>query len=258
MRRFLLSLLIAGAVVGLAHGEETMAPRQAAADAYAAGRYADAARIAVAADTADAYALAARAVLAEAMCQGAQPSDAVLTRAELLAAEALTRDPNHVEGRLQLAIALSLRMRPMSKMQAWRTGLGEEARELAEGVIRDDPANAYAHGFLAVWHVEVVRRGGSFGAAMMGASLEQAFNHYERARALAPNDAGLHWQMARALAAYDPEDYRGEIDAALARTLAADEHTALQRVMVARAWLLKDALQSEDSETVAALAASLL
>ena len=258
MRHLLLSLLTAGLVAGLAHGEDALSPRRTASEAFDDGRYAEAARIAVATDTADAYALAARAVLAEAMCAGVQPSDEVLMQAEALAGLALERDPHHIEGRLQLAIALSLRVRPMSKLEAWRTGLGEEARDLAESVIMDEPANAYAHGFLAVWHVEVVRRGGGFGASMMGASKDDAFAHYELAAALAPQDAGLHWQMARALAALDPARYRDEIDLALARAIAADDTTALQRVMVARAWLLSDALVTQDSETVEALAAGLL
>lgn len=258
MRVVLLSLLSAGVFAGLAQAEEAMATRQAAGEAYAAGRYADAARIAVVTDTADAYALAARAVLAEAMCGGVQPTDAVLSHAEDLAGAALERDPHHIEGRLQLAIALSLRTRAMTKMQAWQTGLGETARKLAEGVIEDDPGNAYAHGFLAVWHVEVVRRGGNFGAAMMDASLADAFRHYDIAAALSPEDPGLHWQMARALAALDPVRYRSEIDTALERAMATEGQTVLERVMAARARRLSDAFVTGDSQSVEALAASLL
>ena len=94
-------------------------------------------------------------------------------------------------------------------------------KDLAEAVLKDDPNNAYAHGFLAVWNIEVVRRGGSVGSAIMGASLKQARKHYSAATRTLPQDAATHWQFARAMAALNARKYRAEIDAALAKALAA-------------------------------------
>ena len=44
----------------------------------------------------------------------------------------------------------------MTVGEARKTGWGDEARDLAEAVLDDEPDNFYAHGFLSVWHVEVV------------------------------------------------------------------------------------------------------
>ncbi len=164
-----------------------------------------------------------------------EPPRAVLDDARNAAETALALEPGHLEGRLQKAIALSLTLRPMSLGEARRTGYGELSRSLAEGVIVDDPANHYAHGFLAVWHVEVVRRGGRLGAMVMGASVRSAEAHYAEALRLAPEDIGLRWQWARALAALDAHKYRAEIDAALTAAAAMTPATDMDRVMQDRA-----------------------
>jgi len=102
----------------------------------------------------------------------------------------------------------------MEAMAAWTAGYGERGKKLAEEVLKSDPRNFYAHGFLAVWNIEVERRGGSMGAWMMGrASITPA--SIEAARQLAPDDVGVHWQYARALAALDLKRFQGEVKSAL-------------------------------------------
>jgi hypothetical protein len=136
--------------------QPVQAQSQGAVEAFTAGRY-DAAYAAVAADRApDACAFGARALLAKAMSGEGQPPEPLLTAALGEAETALATQPGHIEGRLQKAIALSLLVRPMSLKDARDSGYGEEARQLAEAVLVDDPQNAYAHGFLAVWHIEVM------------------------------------------------------------------------------------------------------
>lgn len=257
MLRMSLTLAAGGFFVAMAHGEPNEAVR-AASDAFAQGRYQEAASLAETRGHADAYALAARALLAEAMCGEGQPDAALLDRAEWFARGALDQQPTHIEGRLQLAITLSLKARGLSRSQAWRSGYGSEARGLAEAVITDDPGNAYAHGFLAVWHVEVVRRGGSIGAAMMDASLSEALIHYGEASALMPDDPGLHWQMARALVAHNPRRHRDRAEAALAAALAIEPETALDAVMVRRARVLSEAMATQNTEAVKRLAKDML
>ncbi|MEO0816647.1 MAG: hypothetical protein AAFX86_05000 [Pseudomonadota bacterium] len=257
MRRVVLTFAASGLVAALAHGEPNDHVRQAA-DAFEQGRFQDAARLAEASGQADAFALAARSVLAEVICGDTELDPLALERAVLLANAALAGDPAHVEGRLQLAIALSLKARGMSRTQAWRTGLGEQARDLAEAVLVDDPNNAYAHGFLAVWHVEVVRRGGGLGASMMDASLAEGFAHYEAAANLVPEDPGLHWQMARALAAHNPRRHRDRIETAIAAALASDGETPLDAVMMRRAAVLAEALRSLNANEVKRLAREML
>lgn len=226
--------------------------------AFGDGRFDEAARRAASLSDADAKALAARALLAKGMCGDGQPPVALVDEAETLARAALEIEPGHIEGRLQLAIALSLKLRPLSPREAMRAGHGEVARELAEAVLRDDPGNPYAHGLLAVWHVEVVRRGGAIGAAIMGASLREGLGHYQAAARARPDDAAIHWQMARALAALNARKYRGEILGALQAAQVAGRDDALETVMAARAAHLAMAMDVLDRREVEKLAQGML
>ena len=226
--------------------------------AFHDGRFEEAARRAASLSNADAKALAARALLAKAMCADSQPPVALVDEAETLARTALSIDPGHVEGRLQLAIALSLKMRPMSAREAMRAGHGEVARELAEAVLRDDPGNSYAHGLMAVWHIEVVRRGGVIGSAMMGASVRRGMEHYDAARRARPDDASIHWQFARALAALNARKYDKPIRAALEAAHAAGRDDALEGVMAARAAHLSMAMDVLDPREIERLAEGML
>ena len=231
---------------------------QAAQTAFKTGEFEQAAELAQEAGDADALALAARSLLAMGMCGDTQPPEALLNEAEFLAREAVALNPSHIEGRLQLAIALSLKARPMTTREAMRAGHGEASRDLVVAVLEDDPDNAYAHGLMAVWNIEVVRRGGSFGSAMMGASVRKGLRHYRDAASLSPDDASIHWQVARALTALDARKYRDEIDAALAAAQATDKDDALEVVMAERAQILATALVEQDRRSVEALAADML
>ncbi|MEO1642258.1 MAG: hypothetical protein AAFR74_02900 [Pseudomonadota bacterium] len=227
--------------------------------AFEDGRYSDAASEAEAAQTADSLAFAARCKLAEAMSNpDFEPPEALILEAEALARRALEMEPSHIEGRLQLAIALSLRARPLSTRQAMRSGFGDEAKALVEAVLEDDPDNFYAHGFMAIWHIEVVRRGGSVGSAVMGASVRKGRRHYQAALAINSEDASTHWQYARALAALNAKKYRAEIDVALMSAVKVEAPTALDRVMQRRAHDLSLAITAQSRREVEALAERML
>ena len=214
--------------------------------AYTEGRYAEARTLALQDPTADRYAFSARSLLAEAISMSDfAPAKTLLLDAKKHAEQALALEASHTEARLQLAIALSLEARTLGLREAWRSGHVRRAQRLALEVIEDDPQNAYAHGFLAVWHLEVRRRGGRFGASMMGASVKQARRHYHAARALRPNDAGLHWQFARSLAALDTARYKTEIETALTASQKSLAETALDRLMQERAVLLQGMMLNE-------------
>lgn len=236
------SLILTGLLI---LGAMPAAADVASADAaFRAGKYELALQEAAGVASADAFALTARTLLAKAMCGDQEPSRAILEDAVAAADAALKLDPDHEEGRLQKAIAMSLMLRPMSLNEASDTGYGPKAKALAESVLADDPRNHYALGFLAVWHVEVHRRGGSLGAMVMGASLKTARASYAEAVRLAPNDAGLRWQWARALAAFDAKKYRAEIETELKAALAIDPQTELDRVMQGRAETLLNVVLS--------------
>lgn len=226
---------------------------------FTSGQYAEAATLGETQADADGLAFAARCLLAEAMSAPDYiPPQDIVIRAEGIARRALALEPKHVEGRLQLAIALSLRAHPLSTRQAMRAGYGDEAKALAEAVLADDPSNSYANGFLAVWHIEVVRRGGAVGSAIMGASINQARDLYAAAATANPDDASLHWSYARALTALNARKYRDEIDKALSLAIAANTDSELERVMQARAKTLQSALQSEKRREVQKIAEKML
>jgi tetratricopeptide (TPR) repeat protein len=212
---------------------------------FARGEYMEAAQQAEASSKADDLAFAARALLAHCMTGASEPDTSIVDRASKDAEAALKLDPDHEEGRLQLAIALSLKSRAMDVLDAWRKGYGEKGKRLAADVLRSDPANFYAHGFLAVWNVEVRRRGGSVGAGIMGASLKAARQHYQRAASLAPDDVGIHWQYGRALAALDATKYGKEAIKALDQAVAAHAGDHVETVMQERAKELIDMLKAD-------------
>ena len=224
---------------------------------FASGDYLAAARQAEAASSADNLDFAARSLLAECMTGEGDPQLNLVDRAEADAQRALTLNPMHEGGRLQLAIALSLKSRSMALMDAWYAGYGGEGRKLAEEVLALDAGNFYAHGFLAVWNLEVRRRGGVWGASLLNASLEAGRRHYAIAAHLAPDDAGVHWQFARALAALDAVRYGDEAAAILDRAIAASSQDHVQIVMKARAVRLAEALKG-DRKAAQMLARTLL
>lgn len=226
--------------------------------AFRAGNYDLALTEAAGERSADAHALRARAMLAKVMCAGREPPVAEIKDALAAAEAALKLDAGHGEGRLQKAIALSLLTRPMSLSEARASGFGPQAKALAEGVLSDDPSNHYALGFLAVWHVEVHRRGGNLGAAVMGASLKTARKYFAEAVRLAPEDAGLRWQWARALAAYDAKKYHTEIETELIAALAIDPATELDRVMQGRAAALLDVVRTAKTREIERAAQGML
>lgn len=215
------------------------------AQQFVDGQYLRAAEVAEARGTADELAFAARALLAKCMTGPANIDADVLDRAYQNAARAVAIDRGHVEGRLQLAIAASLQTRSMGLMEANRSGLGNLGKMLVEGVLEDEPDNFYAHGFAAVWHVEVRRRAGAFGAMVVGASLDDAREHYAEAARLAPDDVGVHWSFGRALVAQDARRHRRLAEAALVAAVEAHVDDHVERVMQARAVALLEVLRRD-------------
>jgi tetratricopeptide (TPR) repeat protein len=212
---------------------------------FARGEYLEAARMAEAAASPDDLAFAARSLLAYCMTGAEDPDAAIVDRASKDAEAALAIEPAHEEGQLQLAIALSLKSRAMDVLDAWNKGYGDKGKKLALAVLKSDPDNFYAHGFLAVWNVEVRRRGGPVGASIMGASVKAGREHYQAALKLAPDDIGIHWQYARALTALDARQYGDEAAEVLGRAITANAGDHVEGVMQKRAATLAEALKGD-------------
>lgn len=235
------------------------AAEESAEAAFEAGAYEQALELSESVQSADMLAFQARVLLAEAMSvEGAVPEAERVGRALALAEEAVRLEARHVEGRLQLAIALSLSARVMPLREARESGYADRTRDLARGVIEDDPDNIYAHAFLSVWNLEVLQRGGRLGGLVMGASVRAAERRYAAAIAIDPEDASVRWQYARALAALDAGKYREQIVEALQAADAARAETALEAVMQVRARQLLELVRTESDVEVQAAARQML
>ncbi len=243
-------------VVTMALPATAVAQGDLAEIAFDEGRFVEAATMTRAGD-ADALAFRAKALLSEAISGNNGLSDALLGDAVFAADEALAMDPQHAEARLQRSIAISLTTRAMTTREVQKSDLVDEAKATVEGLLAEDETNAYAHMFLSVWHLEVWRRGGRIGAIAMGANRKTARAHYTTATALADDDASIHWQYGKALAALNARKYKEEINTVLGKAIAAEAETALEQTMQARAQTLKDALASKPRREVEALAAAM-
>ncbi|WP_300376241.1 hypothetical protein [Henriciella sp.] len=225
-------------------------------EAFDAGRFLEAAEAARTLGGPDNEARAARALLADVVVSST-PAPERLDEAERLARKALEAEPRHIEARLQLAFALSLKSRWMSTSEALDRGYGGTARDLVTSVLEDDPDNVYGNGFMAVWNIEVMRRGGRLGAVWMGASMNKARSYYAHAIESGASSPSLHWQYARALATLNADKYRDDIMASLERAGEARAPTALDALMQTRARSFMDYMRTHSPREAEAAAVKL-
>jgi len=233
-------------------------PLAAARAAFVAGDYDGAA--ALAADigerdgNAAAYAFAARAVLAKAsfLPIGTDRLDATL-RGKDYSRQAITLDPDNVEGHLQLAVALGYEGRAMGKAEAHGAGLADTAREHIDRAMSLNPRDPFAHGVLGAWHLEIVARaGGFFGGMMYGADEDDGIAAFETARRLAPDDPLFDYQYALCLLALDVADNADTARTVLQDQLRVEASSALEARMAQEAQGLLDLLAAGDEDAVEA------
>lgn len=208
------------------------APSQAPAMAYASGRFMEAADLAGQSTRADDRALAARALLAQSILTADPHARAALvTSAEREARAALVADPNSVEARLQLAMAIGIKGRRASIGEALRHGYAGDGKRLIDEAVALSPREPWAWALLGGWHLEVVRRGGRVGARLYGASTQKGLAAFEQARRLAPNDPAIGLHYAAALLGVDAVKYAPQVRDVLAAAAAAPADDAFQSRM---------------------------
>lgn len=194
---------------------------------YAAGEYSAAAELAQQdSGSAASLAFAARALLAA--CVIERQGDGALLRAEQAARAALALDPNSVEARLQLAVVLGMRGRRASIAEAFARGYAAQGRRLIDEALALAPNSAEAAALLGVWHLEIIRRGGSAGAMLYGAREAEGIAAFERARALEPNSVAIALQYALALAEVDADRHQDRISQLLIAAHEIAPHDALE------------------------------
>lgn len=217
---------------------------QSALELYTSGQFAKAAAAARQQGGADALALAARALNAQAMLVGARVAPASLVReAEGDARAAVAAAPRHIEGRLQLATALGLKARRSGPLAAYANGWGKQIRDLLGAVLADAPREAWALAMLGGWHLEAVRKGGPGPARTLGATTAQGRAAFQRAMALDPDQPVIPYYFAACLMEADAAN-AAEATTLARRAVAARPSDAFEREIAARAQTLLTALEA--------------
>lgn len=204
-------------------------PPGAAVRLYAAGDYVAAADALSGSDDPASLAFASQALMAACVTTRDRTQIAgLLDRAEQSAHEALTRDPNSIDARMQLALVYGVRGRRANLAEAVARNYAPRGKHLIEEVLAMQPNNARAHALLGAWHLEVLRRGGRAGAAAYGARLEDGIREFNRARALAPDDPMIPLHFAVALIQLSPERYGPQAAALLDASAAGTPRDAFE------------------------------
>lgn len=214
----------------------------AAYAAFAAGDYERAVVLAAEKASAKDYALAARAMNAEAYFQdGRKAARRQAGDALDLAEKAIALDPALPEAHLQAAISFGLRGAHMSPLRAFMSGMASKARSKIDDALALDPENAWALSTSGAWRIEVARRGGG---AMYDADPEQGFAEFAKARALAPENLSIAYECALRLLADGREEWRETGVEALDAALALKPATQFERDLQARARSFKAAIDA--------------
>lgn len=224
-------------------------PPSAALRLYTTGDYLAAAAAAETSPSPSALVFASRALVAASMTASDRAGiDAWLARAETSASEALERDPDSVEARIQLALTLGIEARRTSVREAIRRDYAGRGRRLIRQAIARAPDNAEAHALMGGWHLEVIRRGGRAGAMLYGARFDAGIAAFERARTLAPNDGMIALHYAVALLQTNPDRDPDLAARLLAQTASHRPRDAFERYAVRQAARLAGVLEREGPE----------
>ena len=231
-------------------------PPSAAIRLYVAGNFMAAAATAEQQETSsDSQAFAARALMAACLTSSDRTqTQALLDRAENAARMALQLDANSVEGRLQWALALGVRARHARIAEAVARNYAPRGRRLIEEALQRDPNNAWGHELLGAWHLEVLRRGGSAGAAAYGARLATGMAEFDRARALAPNEPIIALHYAVALLELNPDRYAARARELLDQAAAATPRDAFETHTLNEARRLAEILDRDGARAADAAA----
>lgn len=194
--------------LGPASGQAAPIAATSPSNQYEIGDFQAAALAGEAQGGAEGYVIAARSLLALAMRDMRGPASAsYLDRAEKDSTAALALTPDAVEPRLTLALTLGIKGRRASLNEALAQDYAARGKKLIEEVLERAPDEARAYALLGGWNLEVVRRGGSIGARLMGASTRAGIRAFDRARALAPNNPTIALHYAVALLTLDSKRY---------------------------------------------------
>ncbi|MES2473139.1 MAG: hypothetical protein V4601_09915 [Pseudomonadota bacterium] len=203
--------------------------------AYAKGDYEQAIKLGEAAKTSPGYAIAARAVLADAVLRD-RPCMDCLNKAEKLSRQAVAADPRHAFGQVWLAVSLGYQSRLTGIVKARLRDAPGQSKTALDAAVAADPKNPFAVSALGGWHIEIVRGGGAYLARLLyGATEADALGLFDRALKLEPGNVAVHYQIALSLLGFDADKYRSRIQAELRASIAGQPATTYEKAMQGRA-----------------------
>lgn len=222
-----------------------------AAEAFAAGRWAEAAALGSRGTTAEERIAEARALSAIATWEtkDKETARAQLERAVAAAEAAVALDPANNRALLERAIVVGY----LGKLKG-SAGNAKASRRDAEDVLRRDPDNALAEAILGGWHVETVATVGAFLArTAVGARAADGVRHFERALKLDPGSVLYPVFYAFGLLALDAKNAprAAELLVLASRNRPAD---AYERQVQARGRQVLELLQKGQPQAGAAVA----
>lgn len=213
---------------------------------FLAGHFARAEAAGVAENDAQGLAVAARAVLADAMMRD-EPCLVCLKHAEDISRRAIAADPKQPEGHIYLAAAMGYEARIIGDLAAQARGYASAAKQQLDTALANDPNDPWALAALGSWNIEIVHSAGATLANwLFGAKFAVGQDYYAKALALAPTNPVLRYQYALAMAAYDLPTYRQDIEEQLARAVAAPPDSAYGTFVQDRAQTLLETLRGGD------------
>lgn len=215
---------------------------------YAGGKYDDAIAAGVAAHSAPGYAIAARAVLADAVLRD-NPCLECLQRGEAFARQAVAADPKLPDGQIWLAVALGYQARITGALKARLRDSPGESKSALDAAIQSDPKNPFAVSALGGWNIEIVHGGGAFLARLIyGATEKEALALFDRADKLAPGNVAVRYQIGLSLAGFDKDKYRGRIESEFTAAIGNAPESVYEKALQSRAAELLALLRRGDAD----------
>lgn len=226
-------LIVALALLTVAHAPARAETLEVAEALYRQGSFEKAADLARALGSADGHALAARAMVVEAMWLA--PQDEKLARLAIAAAharDALELAPDHADAHLQLAISLGQAARLRNPVSVHLNGYVSDGKQHLEAALDLAPEWSWAHGMLGAWHLQVVGHAGpDLALELYGAKVQAGLELCGRAAELAPESIVPRFACALSLLELDRETYGRDAAQALALLIELPARDAAERLV---------------------------
>ena len=226
MKKTLITLLLTSSLA-LAAGTLQDAQLQ-----YKNGDFLGAVQTAIALNTSDGFALAAKSNSIFASTQADNKQAAIYVQSEKYARSAVALDANNSEGYFETARALGRLSQLRGILAALTQGLGGQIKDNLDKALRLDPQFANALVALGLWHAEIVGKGVAF---LYGADPVKGLAAFNRAIKLEPKVIIHRVEFARGLMLIDAGKNKDEATAQLEIAVTLTPRDAAERLDLDRA-----------------------